>query len=207
LSKEDVRLDDLLARGSLGGPQYDQILQRVLERTARDGRPRVRRWIRWAVVPGGAFAAAFAVWLAVGQSERGGFAPKGGLASLPAGGALEISCAPSGSRICRLGSTLMVTANTALVSGYLTAYAERAGDPAHGRIWYFPTASGAAPLVQPGDGTVVVPEGIRIGPEHGPGTYRVTLLVSSRPLDRAAVDSVDDGSTRSRSIFELQVVP
>jgi hypothetical protein len=203
LSKEDVQLDELLARGSLGGPKYDEILQRVLDRTATDVHPRRKRWLTWTLVPGGALAAVCAAWLVCVAPAHRGFVAKG--AGETATGALDVGCGPSGGRVCRTGSTLMVTVNTALASGYLGAYAERSGDPSHARIWYFPTASGSTPVVPPGDRTVVVPEGIQIGPEHPPGNYRVTVWVSSRPLGRSEVDQASPDTMRSRSTFELQV--
>jgi len=55
--------------------------------------------------------------------------------------------------------------------------------------------------------TVVVPQGVQIGPEHRPGIYRVTAWIASRPLTRPELDDAPDGLVRSRSQFELRIVP
>jgi hypothetical protein len=208
LSADDEKLDELLAGGLLGGPQYDRILDRVMARS--DARPprRTTVLLRWAVAPGFAAATAVAVaWLVIARPARDPFTPKGTAAGV-ASGVLEMGCGPSGRHVCRMGDTLMFAVNAALASGVLGAYAERVDDPAHDRIWYFPATTAAAPAVAPGKGTVVVPEGIRIGPEHRPGRYRVIAWIASRSLGRAEVDApASAGLYRSRAILELEVRP
>jgi hypothetical protein len=210
LKKGDLQLDELLARGRLGGPAYDEILERVLDRTDGELRPRTTRvgWtrnrVKWVLLPGGVLATALA-WLLLVRPAHDGFATK----AIPgrATGALDVGCGPSGGRQCRAGDTLMFTVNAALTSGYVGAYAERVDDPSHARIWYFPSAAGSAPVVAPAAGTIVVPDGIKIGPEHRPGRYRVAVWISSQPLGRDQLDRVADEGVRSRSTFEIDVAP
>lgn len=204
------RLNQLLAQGSLGGPDYDQILDRVLERVAASEPPRRRRGLVWALVSGAALVPILALWLVFGQRVGKDFATKG----LATSGAIavDMGCGTSAVRSCRIGDTLMFTVNAALVSGYLGAYAERTDDPEHGRIWYFAAPSRgdlpvAGPMIAPGPGTVVVDQGIRIGREHQPGTYRVTAWIASRPLTASELDHAADGLVRSRSTFDLRILP
>jgi len=209
---DDDKIDRLLARGNLAGPEYDRIFERVLARTETVTPVPARRWLAWGLVPGAAVATGLAAWLllvrpsGVGGKEPGaaGFATRGLVGA--GGGALEIGCTPSGSRVCRAGDTIMFQVNAAVISGYLGAYAERLDDPAHERIWYF-TGAQANPVIVPASGTVVVPQGIRIGPEHRPGRYRVTAWIASRPLARAELDVAEAGAVRDRSTFDLEVVP
>jgi hypothetical protein len=89
-----------------------------------------------------------------------------------------------------VGDTLVFTVGGGAAGGFLGAYAERpdtAPTAVAGRIWYFPTASGASPRVdrQAGAATTALGRGIQIGAEHGAGRYRVVAWISSRPLARA----------------------
>ncbi|HMF39570.1 MAG TPA: hypothetical protein VKQ32_02690 [Polyangia bacterium] len=196
---DDIRLHELLARGRLGGPVYDEVLEKVLARTAPARAP--RRWLRIVVLPGIAVAG-LAAWLLVARPADDGFSAKG---TGGANGALAVGCAPSGARACPVGGTLMFTVNAALASGTLGAYAERVGDPAHERIWYFPDGAGEAPTVAPGAGTTVVPRGIRVGPEHRPGRYRVTVWLADHPIARGEVDAAPAKAIRARASFDLEI--
>jgi hypothetical protein len=199
LSADDDKLDELLARGSLGGPRYDDILGRVLAQTeARSP----RRWLKWSWIPGAAIASA-AAWLLLAQPTPGSFTAKGPPTE---NDALQIGCKPTGGRVCQAGGTLMFSVNSAVTSGVLGAYAERIDDPRHQRIWYFPGASGSAPVVTPGAGTVVVPEGVQIGPEHSPGRYRVTVWLADRPLGAADIDRADPAAIHARTVLDIEVV-
>jgi hypothetical protein len=203
VKKEDARLDQLLSRGSLSGPQYDEIFERVMERTGAAAPARRRFW-KWSCVAAVALAPA-AVLLWFHQSGDHGVRSKGPPGQAVA--AVDISCGPSVSRACRAGDVLMFTVNAAMASGYLGAFAERLDDPAHERIWYFSEATTGPPLVGPGTGTVVVPQGIRIGAEHRPGRYRVTAWIASQPLGRGQVDDAASDVIRSRSTLDFEVVP
>jgi hypothetical protein len=203
VKKEDARLDQLLSRGSLGGPQYDEIFERVMERSGATAPARRRFW-RWSWVAAVALAPAV-VLLLVHRSGDQALRSKGPPGQAIA--AVDISCGPSAARACRAGDVLMFTVNAAVASGYLGAFAERLDDPTHERIWYFSEATTGPPLVRPGAGTVVVPRGIRIGPEHRPGRYRVTAWIASQPLDRGQIDVAAPDVIRSRSTLDFEVVP
>jgi hypothetical protein len=206
LKEEDAQLDEILAKGSLGGPQYDRIFERVLERTATDKPAVSKAPRRWIAIPGAALAAGLAFWLVLaGFRGSGEFTPKG--LPVAATGAIEIGCTPSGPRVCRLGETLVFTVNAAIAPGYLGAYAERLGDPSGERIWYFPNSAGSSPVIPRGEGTVVVLDGIQIGNEHSPGDYRVTAWIATRPIQRSEIGNLEAADVFvSRSILDVKIV-
>lgn len=197
---EDERVERLLAGGYLSGSQYDAIEQRVLARTAK---PRMGQVFRW-VAPGAlavASVAALAVLLVRKPPE---FNEKGTDASL---GVFDVSCKRPLRHTCGSGETLAFLVNSALASGYLGAYAERVDDPSHSRIWYFPNAQGESPYIGRSSQTVVLPSGIRVGPEHRQGRYRVTLWLSAKPLSRAQVERADASLFVARSSLMTEIVP
>jgi hypothetical protein len=197
-------LDELLARGTLGGRHYDEIFEKVVARTGSAGNPPGRRWFRWFLASGAVLAPAVAAWIVIAGPRAGHPTPKGepGIAA-----ALQIGCGPSGAAVCHVGDTLMFSVNAAVVSGYLGAYAERIGDSTRGRVWYYPTSTGHSPAVAPGEGTAVLPDGVRIGAEHPPGRYRVRLWLAERPLARNEIDAADSGRLRADRAIEVEVLP
>jgi hypothetical protein len=202
LKKEDVLLDEILAKGSLGGPVRDQILHRVLDRNAPTRRRRAVRVAGWLAIP---CVAAFAGWIVFARPMgRREFAAKG--VATPTLGAVDAGCSPSGPRVCRVGEMLVFTVNSAVASGYLGAYAERIGDPLRERIWYFPNRAGACPVVDRGAGTIAVRDGIMIGGEHPPGTYRITAWMSDGPIERSQIGPMGPRSYTNRSDMELKIV-
>lgn len=202
MKDEEARLDQLLAGGSLGGPRYDEIFERVVPRTAGAEAGRPRRWRRWWLVMSAALVPAAAAWLVLARPKGPPPTPKG---AAGLSGAIELGCGVAAGHVCRAGDTLLFSVNSAVASGYLAAYAERIGDPSSERIWYFPRTGGRAPLVSAGQATVVLPEGIRIGPEHTPGRYRVTAWITQSPPSRAA--GTVDLEARTHDTFELTVIP
>lgn len=209
--EDELELDRLLARGHLSGGQYDRIERRVLARVA----PKPARWLWPALLPAAALASVLGIWVVSGRdgdATRGpenpaapgarvsdGFTPKG---AAPAAGLLSIGCNATTPGSCRLGDTLMFSVHAGAPPGYLVAYAERAGDGAGARIWYFPSASGAAPRVQAQSVTTVLPEGIRLGPPHAAGRYRVWAFISETPPDRAKLVS-PGGPDRAELVLEI----
>jgi len=199
-----MELDEILARGTLGRPRHDEILRRVLRRTE----PPLQRWKRRGLMSVGALGAALGVWALLLRPHEGTFTARGLDQAGTASGAIEIGCGPTGQRFCREGSTLMFQVNSAVVSGYLGAYAESLTDPARPRIWYFPTSTGSpSPQVVAGDRTIVLGQGIKIGPEHAPGRYRVTVWMSTRPVQRTDIDGAEPGLVRDRTTLDLEVMP
>jgi hypothetical protein len=194
----DDELDELLSHDCLSGPKYDQIEERVLDAVTR---PRAPRLLGSAVA---CAAAALVVGVAVLASSSEPFTTKGEYD--PSVGAISAACSRPGGSVCSAASTLMFSLDTSRASGYLAAYAEPLNGSATGRIWYFPNAGGYAPRVPAGEATVVFSEGVRIGPEHATGRYRVTAWVSKHPPSRSS--SVGSHSTEvlARTTFEIQII-
>lgn len=188
-SEPPVDVDRLLSGGPLSGPQYDPIADAVLARTV------IRRRARWLAptlsLAALAAAASVGLFLLTGQEPTGSsdtLRAKGPIARGASPGTLEIGCAGrvpvEGRLTCPFGSTLTFSVNAAATSGYLSAFAQRVGDTKREPIWYFPSPSGDAPLVSPGEGTRVLDQGARLGAPHEAGTYAVTVILSDRPLSR-----------------------
>ena len=200
-STDVIELDRLLARGSLSGSEYDQIEARILDRVQPRSANRVLRPLVPAVA-GLAMAAAVAL-LVVRPSDTESFRAKGG--GTPGLGVIEMACAGTTPSSCPRGSTVMFSVNAAVASGYLGAYAESLDDPARPRIWYFPTRAGVSPHVATASGTVVVPQGVRLGHEHAPGRYRIHAWLSREPLTRSELEPRGVGATEEHDTFDLSV--
>jgi len=204
LKDDDARVDEALAGGTLGGPHYDEILERVLARSAAREAP-ARSRPRWWLLAAAALVPVAAIWVVLARPKVPALTPKG---AVGVAGAIEISCGKSGGHICHPGDTLMFAVDAAVVSGHLGAFAERIGDAVPERIWYFPDSTGHSPAVAAGPGTVVVPSGIRIGPEHAPGRYRVTAWITQREPSRAGGGGpAGDEAARAHDAFDIEVTP
>jgi hypothetical protein len=190
--KDDLELDQLLARGRLSGRQYDEIERQVLARVA----PRSKRWPWIAVLPA---AALLALLVFPGRTNersgagspnavRDGFTARGSSASNGSARRsaviVDVGCAGRPAHVCRVGDTLMFSVNSSQAAGYLLAFAERLDDPP-ARIWYFPASDGSAPSVEPRASTTVLSQGVRLGPPHTVGKYRVSAWLSPEPVDEA----------------------
>src|SRR5262245_10753184 len=155
MKPSDRDIDTLLARGRLGGPGRDAVLEHVLAKTAPRRRPAVLVWGSALL----ATAAVGAVVAMVALPER--LRPKG---AGPAPARLDLACAGGSLAACPTGATLVFGVATGSGPEYLAAFAE----PTAGgeRIWYFSaeTVSGA-----PSGAVAPAPKGIRVGPEHAPG--------------------------------------
>lgn len=173
MSHGDEHLERLLARGNLSGAAYDRIESNVMRRVLP--RPRAARaaWL-WAAVLAalvalsGLVAYRGADWTA---TDSAGFTAKGSLA--PLSGAVELTC--SAERPCRPGDTLMFVVDTSVAHGYLNASAQRVEPRSSERIHFFPTERGESPRIEPGVGTKVVSQGLRLAGAFSPGVYRVDI--------------------------------
>jgi hypothetical protein len=212
--KDDLELDQLLARGRLSGRQYDEIERRVLEQVA----PRSKRWPIVALLPAAALAAVFAVLVLPSRapsqrsteasplSVRDGFTARGSSASSGglerAAALVDVGCAGRPAHVCRLGDTLMFSVNGNQAAGYLLAVAERVdGPPA--RIWYFPTTDGTAPRVEPRATTTVLSQGVRLGPPHALGKYKVTAWLSPEAAGEAHALEQYEGRRPTPIVLEI----
>jgi hypothetical protein len=183
---EDRRLDFLLAQGRLPGPEKERIKDRLL---ATRGRGR-RAWLM-GLLAGGLAVGVGALLL---MPRMDGFSVKGGGGQAQ----IEVECLGGESDRCPVGATLLFVVSGAPRLAFLSAYAE----PAAGgeRIWYY-SAQEDSPAVTP-DKTVPLRRGIRIGPEHRPGSYRLHLILSERPLRRE-----EALAGRSRAILAARTLP
>jgi hypothetical protein len=204
----DAEIDQILARGRLGGPGYDRVFEGAVR--ARGGRSGARRAAWVALIPSAALASALGLWASVGHAPPQPLRSKGGGANVEPGPvAIEIGCSAARRAACRAGDTLMFKVDARVASGYLVAYAIRADGGASDRIWYFPASDGATPLVRAGEGAVVLDRGIAIGAEHPPGDYRVTVLLTATPPRRSDFEGPAAGAVavRAQATLDLRVEP
>jgi hypothetical protein len=194
LSKDGSELNRLLSHGRLSGAEYDAVEQRILAQVAPE-----RTRARWQLfAPAVAAAAALALWLGL-RAHEPGYAEKGG--GMLAGGVVSVGCGAGAAHRCHLGDTLVFSVLGNVAPVYLIAYAEPLG-PEPSRIWYFPRTGQTAPRVAAGPGTQVAPDGVRLGPPHVPGRYRVKVWLSESALDREQVA----GRLGNEQSFDIDVV-
>ena len=196
----DEELDRLLARGKLGGPTRERVLERVLDRVAP--RPSARRWA-WA--SGIALASAAAVLLLVRPGAHDGFTAKGG--AVDNGARVEATCLDGSASRCPSGGTLVFRVERADAGGFLVAYAIREGAPDDARIWYFPSDDGVLPELRRQSAPQVITRGVRLGPEHAPARYVVHTAIAARRLSRAEVLDPASRDVSRRGTFTFEVVP
>lgn len=202
MRRSDEEIQGLLARGQLGGPGRDRILERVVDATAKR-EPRTGGWRAWilglALCASGTVAV---VLIRQPHTDSGGFTAKEGANTGP--GLLDLGCVGGSSAACPVGSTLVFSALGAPRVSYLAAYAE----PARGgeRIWYFSaeTESPAIPIST--TDTRPAPRGIRIGAEHTPGRYVVRIFLTVAPLTRPALLAATGPEILAQATFPLTVV-
>jgi hypothetical protein len=184
---------------SLTHAEYDAIERVVLDRVAPHAIS--RNWRNSAALAGLASTLAIVLLLArTGSNPKLAYRAKGSAPTNAA--AIDFACGSSGSRVCGAGTSLIFTVDSALTFGYIGAYAEKIGDPGNSRIWYFPDPDGRGPLVEPGHGTLVLPEAVRIGYEHAPGRYRVTVWSSRTPISRR---NAPGGDSTQLKVLEFEV--
>ena len=193
-NRDDDGLDRKLARGGLSGPEKDRILERVLEGVPEARAADRRRWFRMpAVLVAAAGAAAAMALVLVADRDGGGPATeaKAGNAFRAKGAdeggpAVDVACAHH----CRPGDTILFRVGHLDTAAYLNAFAEA---PDGERIWYFPSEASAAPRLEPTDGMTIVPRGVRLGPEHGPGPHAVHVVLTSERVPRPVIDAAAAG--------------
>src|SRR2546423_11030605 len=189
-------VDRLLARGRLGGPERERILERVLADAApaRSGAA-MWRWVGLALLP-----AAAALILVTPRLAGPVFRAKGRpLSALT----IELHCVAGSLTACPAGSTLLFAAAHAPVGARLAAYADPQG--AGERIWYFSADTEMPVISSSTETTAVASRGIRVGPEHLPGAYRVRVLILSAPAARQEIASAHPPGLIGEARFFLQV--
>jgi hypothetical protein len=206
----DDEIDMLLGEGRVTAPAQERIFDRALRDAGVGAAPPRRRGFRFSFAAGLSLALGAAAVMIVprlAHRQDAGFRAKGA-ASLGAGPELDVSCIADGAAAalaaCPAGARLVFSVSGNTAGGYLAAYAEpRAGGE---RIWYF-SAEGQSPPLPTATGTVALGQAIRLGPEHAPGDYRISLYVTRVPLPRAALlaGSRPDAVLASREVA-LRVV-
>jgi hypothetical protein len=191
MSYDDQDLERLLTNGYLSGASYDRIAANVMQRVLPPPRRPKAAWLRVALLPAAAVLSGLALYLVTSQGDTGstGFTAKGTSASVA--DAVELTC--SADRPCRAGDTLVFVVDTTLVHGYLNASARRIAPESSERVRFFPTEKGDSPRVEPGTGTTVVPQGVRLGPSLGPGKYQVDVWFTD---DAPSLDPSKGRATR-----------
>jgi hypothetical protein len=195
----DQELQRLLARGRLGGPGRERVLERILQGIAR---PVARRWRIWIATLALAASGTTALVLMRRTPAGDEFTAKEGAKGKT--GVLDLACLGGSSAACAEGSTLVFSATGASRPGYLAAYAEPAGGGE--RIWYF-SADGESPAIPVStSGTHPAPRGVRLGPEHAAGHYLVHVFLTTTPLTRSALLAARSAAILAQPTFPLTVV-
>ncbi len=194
MGKPDRHREDRLLAGRPGLSVVEK--EAMLERLLRDPeiRPRRSALIRWrplVAFAGTAAEVALTVVLALPDPEPELVARGAG-----PGARLAVSCA---SGACRPGDTLRFRVVHPAERPWLSVFARRADGAV---IWYFP---------EHGDGQSVrspsppgwLGRGVRLGPEHTPGRYRIIGLFTREPAGRAAVrDTIRAGGHGDAVVVE-----
>jgi hypothetical protein len=193
------RAHTLLSHGNLSGAEREQLLDRVLA-AVRERPPLWRRATVWAgTATALAGAAAFLIFARPASVERA-LRAKGEAAPI-----VRADCEPGGLEACRLGGTLMFAVEGTRPDARLAAWAEPVGGGE--RIWYF-SGDGESPSVGDQTADSILRRGIRLGPEHHAGAYRLTVMVTAAPLPRAALlELVGGGGALAVRSWSLSVVP
>jgi hypothetical protein len=117
--------------------------------------------------------------------------------------AVELTCLNASASSCPIGSTLLFGVTNMPSQAYLEAYAEQ--QETGERIWYF-SPEIETPVFRAATGTQASTRGIRVGPEHTPGTYVVRVLLLQAPLPRAALLAERPSGVVTDARFPLIVV-
>ena len=197
MKRRPERADFLLSQGNLSGEQREQVLARVLETVGAEAP--ARRWRRWwAAAPAAVALAAVALWVGPRLGD-GGLRARGVATPI-----LRVDCEPGGLGACQLGGTLLFAVEGAPRSARIAAWAEPVGGGE--RVWYF-SGEGESPAVSDQTPDRILRRGIRLGPEHRPGAYRLTVLLTAAPMPRSALlESSGEGALAVRR-ETLTVVP
>lgn len=199
------RLDHLLARGRLGGPDREKALEGALAAVAA---AETRSWWRrlvpiWGTTALVGTAAAILVISSPLHRRDESFTTKGvGDAPL-----LEVACADGQRARCPKGGRLLFRVAGARHGGVLAAFAQRVESSGAERIWYFPTIDETTPRIAAQIEPQIPTEGVRLGPEHPVGHYRIYLVLGTRPLTREEIIRADGPAVIAHGIALLEVTP
>ncbi len=221
ISKKDRHLPARLLskRRGLLVDEKDEVLKRVLKTVRQEeGRPR-HPWFAPVYRPvligvSAVVAVALSLWLGLPSEPQQEFRAKGEGGTLPF---FSITCLDGDGQLdCRTGAKLVFSIRPVSVQRFFSAFARRKEDGLV--IWYFPEKTiGTALPVAPAVNREPLARGVLLGPEHRPGSYRITGLLSDSPLSREqirrlfeskdAADSAPFDSAVEISVVELEVRP
>jgi hypothetical protein len=196
----DERIEELLARGRLGGP----IRERVLERALRDANIVRSRWYArspfvWTLPAlGTAAVAMFAVML---RPLPDAMRAKGGAG---AGPVVSVECNGADPSRCAQDDTLLFRIEGAAGQAYLAAYADP--DTGGERIWFFPLADGTSPVILAQQEPQVLHQGVKVRSLPS-GRYQIHAVLSRRPLSKLEALSVPDGELVAARNLAIEVQP
>jgi hypothetical protein len=175
----------LANRARLSRVEKEDILARVLDGVVPQPR---RRWLGARVFGGAlgglAVVGALLLWLVptVGHRRIGDFVARGGSSIA----AVRAFCGsdPTGDS-CLAGEALFFEVRGAPPSRYFAAFARRADGLV---IWYFPETDAAGSLdLETHIREQALDRQVRLGDEHRPGRYDVSLVFSPSPVSREDV--------------------
>jgi hypothetical protein len=203
VGKRDDQIDALLSGGRLSGPEREQILKTVIDRTAG------ARW-RWprlllasTTVLAAAAATMFVLLPRLRPEPAPEFAARGAMPATGTSIQIEVACLEGSLEACPPGATLMFAVRGDDANGFLGALARPAdGGPP---IWYFSDEGETPRVVSQGPEMQALARGIRIGPEHRPGRYQIDVVLSDVPLRRAELMTPPPRGVRARRLFILTV--
>jgi hypothetical protein len=204
MSKDQERLERLLARGRLGGPGRERIFERALRTAGVDGgraRGLAWRW-RWPIRLAPVALGVAAAVLLLRPVDQDGFRAKGGGADTPQ---VEAVCTAPAAGACSQKGKLAIRVQALPADAFLIGYVTPAGaDVPEVRRWFSPASEDeGAPRVEAGEAPRILPRGVPLD-AFAPGRYDVHLRLVARPVTRA--DALD-APTVARAITPFTVAP
>lgn len=172
----------LSGRDQLSIVEKEQILDTVLGGVARESGGRARWW--WLGLPALAMTLAIVIiapWRST-STTTSEFSARGG-------DQLFAAFAPVQSN-----GKLLFDVHGTTGYRYFAAFSRRTDGTI---LWYFPTPSGTSLDLATQPATGVLDQGIVLGDEHQPGTYRVYGVFSREPLTRDAIKAQFDDTALS----------
>jgi hypothetical protein len=187
MAEHDHALSRLLAgRDSLSRPEREEIFDAVwtgvsAEETTSRSEAR-RNWLGVVL----AFAVAAGLMLAVGLAPPSDTDSEFGVRGLAAGPVLTLLCGGAArGGTCSSGEELSFEVAGARDWSYIALFGRRPDDTV---IWYAPpNEDESSAALERGVETTLVPRTVALGPEHPPGHYLITAVLSHRPLSREDV--------------------
>lgn len=186
----DDEIDRLLSRGGLGREHKRRVLRDVLGSVHASPVPRRRlrwRWPAFAAVSLSGALAVTAFWPRASGTAETTVREKGALADAPI---IAMSCLGGSLTACPTGSRIAFWLEGGRKQpGFLTAYADSIASGE--RVWLVTNE--------------VVPRAALVGREQPRGRYRVKVILTRRPVDRAELVRLTPDVIVTRATFDLVI--